>query len=379
MLLVNGDIYKFRKMIKGRKLVCFGAGQVLKNFIEAYQEFHLERDIFCITDNMESKVGTFLQFGVTKIPVISVKQFLTMDNIIILISCRDIYDVCVQLESYQELKEVYCLAANYIRSETNLYMEQNRSYPDDFRLSEEQFIPKKIHYCWFGKNPIPKKNMDWMESWKKYCPDYEIIRWDESNYDITKNAYMYEAYKAGKWGFVPDYARLDIIYRHGGIYLDTDVELIKNMDELLYQKAFSGIDGTGNVSLGLGFGSQPEYGLLNELKAIYDSKKFVCEDGSYDLTPAPSMQRSFFDNKGFVHNGDYQVVEGMTVYPEKVLSAKCLWTGRIHITKNTFAIHHYDASWTSEEYKKSDCLNKELFQQKIEQKAMVLETGNYHE
>ena len=102
-------------------------------------------------------------------------------------------------------------------------------------------IPKKIHYCWFGGNPLPELAIRCIESWKKYCPDYEIIRWDESNYDVTKNKYMYQAYENKRWGFVPDYARLDIIYNYGGIYLDTDVELLNSLDDLLDQKCFLGI------------------------------------------------------------------------------------------------------------------------------------------
>ena len=93
-------------------------------------------------------------------------------------------------------------------------------------------IPKKIHYCWFGENPMPDKDLENIESWKKFCPDYEIIRWDESNYDVNKIPYIKEAYECKKYAFVSDYARLDIIYHEGGIYLDTDVEIIKNIDFL---------------------------------------------------------------------------------------------------------------------------------------------------
>ena len=101
-------------------------------------------------------------------------------------------------------------------------------------------IPKIIHYCWFGGAELPEKDRKCIESWKKFCPDYQIIEWNENNYDVTKNTYMYQAYQAKKWGFVPDYARLDIIYQHGGIYLDTDVELVKNLDSLLENDAFMG-------------------------------------------------------------------------------------------------------------------------------------------
>ena len=117
-------------------------------------------------------------------------------------------------------------------------------------------IPKVIHYCWFGHNPLPERYKEWIKSWKRYCPDYEIVEWNESNYDVTKHPYMRAAYDAKKWGFVSDYARLDIIYENGGIYLDTDVELVKNLDELLYQEGFAGVDSSGRLSTGLGFGAR---------------------------------------------------------------------------------------------------------------------------
>ena len=102
-------------------------------------------------------------------------------------------------------------------------------------------IPKKIHYCWFGGNPLPEDVKRYIESWKKYCPDYDLIRWDESNYDVHKNAYVELAYQNKKWAFLTDYARLDIIYEHGGIYLDADVELIHSLDDLLQNSCYMGM------------------------------------------------------------------------------------------------------------------------------------------
>ena len=126
-------------------------------------------------------------------------------------------------------------------------------------------IPKKIHYCWIGGNPLPELAIKCIESWKKYCPDYEIIEWNEKNYDFRKNQFMREAYDEKKWGFVPDYARLDIIYEHGGIYLDTDVEIIKPLDSLLKEQGFAGMEQPGIVALGLGFGAEPKLPLIKEL------------------------------------------------------------------------------------------------------------------
>ena len=113
-------------------------------------------------------------------------------------------------------------------------------------------IPKVIHYCWFGGGQMPAIHQKYIRSWKKYCPDYEIVRWDESNFDIHENCYAEEAYQCGKWAFVSDYARLKIIYDHGGIYLDTDVELLKPLDPLLEYEGFMGFQNDALVSSGLG-------------------------------------------------------------------------------------------------------------------------------
>ena len=108
-------------------------------------------------------------------------------------------------------------------------------------------IPKKIHYCWFSGNKMPKEFEAYIASWKKNCPDYEIIRWDETNYDVSRNTYMKDAYKEKRWGFVPDYARFDIIYQEGGIYLDTDVELLKSLDPLLDNPCFLGFEDKNHI------------------------------------------------------------------------------------------------------------------------------------
>ena len=130
-----------------------------------------------------------------------------------------------------------------------------------------------------------------MNSWKKYCPDYEIIEWNESNYDVTKNQYMYDAYKSEKWGFVPDYARLDIIYQYGGIYLDVDVELVQSLDELRYQDGFVGFEDQTEVNFGSGFGAAKGSRIIRELRDEYDRRKFVNEDGSLNLLSRSEERR----------------------------------------------------------------------------------------
>ena len=152
---------------------------------------------------------------------------------------------------------------------------------------EGMSIPKVIHYCWFGKGEMPKLAKKCIKSWKKYCPDYEIICWNEENFDLTQNRYMKEAYEAGKWAFVSDVARLIIIYENGGIYLDTDVELIKPIDDLLQSKGFMGFDEKGIVATGLGFGAEKGNEIVGEFLKDYNNIPFVLPDGSFDLTPCP--------------------------------------------------------------------------------------------
>mgnify|MGYP005895893275 CR=1 FL=1 len=148
-------------------------------------------------------------------------------------------------------------------------------------------IPKIIHYCWFGGGPIGEADRKCMESWKKYCPDYRIMRWDETNFEISANRYAQQAYEAKKYAFVSDYARLAVVYEYGGIYLDTDVELVRPLDELLELPGFMGVQNNNEVATGLGFGACKGNPVVQALLRDYDALDFIKADGSVDLTPCP--------------------------------------------------------------------------------------------
>ena len=152
-------------------------------------------------------------------------------------------------------------------------------------------IPKKIHYCWFGRNPLPESAKKCIESWKKYCPEYEIIEWNEDNFDLTENRYAREAYEQKKWAFVSDYARLKIVYEQGGIYMDVDVELIKPLDELTELDGYMGfekeIDGQMWIATGLGFGARAGHPIIGALLKDYEDIPFIKEDGRLDTESCP--------------------------------------------------------------------------------------------
>lgn len=210
-------------------------------------------------------------------------------------------------------------------------------------------IPKIIHYCWFGGKPLPESVKKCIESWEKYCPDYEILQWNESNYDISKSKFMVEAYKAKKWGFVPDYARFDIIYEHGGIYLDTDVEIIKNWDPLLKHDAFMGFEGTEYIAPGLGFGAKPGNLVIKEMLELYEKIDFISFRNNLNKIASPVLISSFLDAKGLKRDGEFQIIDGLVLYPQDFFCPKNPITRFLNITKNTYSIHHYDASWVDEE------------------------------
>ena len=208
-------------------------------------------------------------------------------------------------------------------------------------------IPKVIHYCWFGRGEMPKIAKKCISSWEKFCPDYEIICHNEDNFDISQNRYMKEAYDAKKWAFVSDYARLKIIYDNGGIYLDTDVELIKPIDDLLDKKGFMGFEDKGIVATGLGFGAEKGNAVVGELLKDYDDIPFVLEDGSYDLTPCPERNTKALVRLGMDTENAGQTFMDMVFLPKDYLCPLDYYTGKKTITKNTYSIHHYCATWTS--------------------------------
>lgn len=208
-------------------------------------------------------------------------------------------------------------------------------------------IPFKIHYCWFGGGKLPELAQKCVNSWKKYCPGYEIICWNESNFDINSNRYVREAYDAGKWAFVSDYVRLWAVYKYGGIYFDTDVELIKPINYLLKNGAYMGRDEKGLVSTGLGFAAEPGNAAVGEILKDYDDIHFLLPDGKYDITPCPNRNTEVLKRLGISSNGGTETVAGITILPQEYLCPMCYDTGKVNITDKTVSIHHYYASWIS--------------------------------
>ena len=228
-------------------------------------------------------------------------------------------------------------------------------------------IPKIIHYCWFGGNPLPKSAEKCIASWKKYCPDYEIRRWDESNFDMNCNSYCASMLDKKRWAFLSDYARLKIVYDQGGVYLDTDVELVRSLDPLVEQGAYMGFENTDQVATGLGFAAPAGHAFLAENMAYYET---LTED--QPLRACPQITTELLERHGLVRDRHLlQQVAGVILYPEDYLCPKDERSGLTHCTQNTYSIHHFDASWFEESWKESQ--KKRWRQEKI---RYILKTPN---
>lgn len=214
-------------------------------------------------------------------------------------------------------------------------------------------IPKKIHYCWFGRNPLPPLAKKCISSWKKYLPDYEIIEWNEDNFDVNMIPYTAEAYKAKKYAFVSDYARFWVLYKYGGIYFDTDVEVIKSMNDIIAQGSFMGFETDPNieeqtlgmVAPGLGFGAKIQHPTIKILLNYYEGIHFETTTNMSEVKSIVEHTTYILSQYGLKSTKGIQQVAEFSIYPSEYFAPINITTHKLHTTKNTHTIHRYMDSW----------------------------------
>lgn len=338
------DMQTFSKRCKSKSVACYGIGKEFDRVMRAYASYEWVEHITCLVDGNQKKIGTEYRIREKAISIVSLEYLKKRisSNTIILITCMAYYEIVKCLSEYKEFDNTECYLFHFMFS-----MPEHHDLV--IRQKREQIIPPKIHYCWFGGGELPDLYKRCIESWKKYCPDYEIVEWNESNCDIGETEFTKQAYVCKKYGFVPDYFRLKIIYENGGIYLDTDVELLKNLDDLRYNEAFCGLEFPGEAAFGLGFGACASHPLIKKMMDRYHTMRFLNEDGSINEIGSPFFQSMDLVHCGMSNENRLQIVQGMTIYPIEVLSPQNVYTGTVNISKNTYAWHHFDGSWVDGE------------------------------
>lgn len=201
-------------------------------------------------------------------------------------------------------------------------------------------IPKIIHYCWFGGKPKPQSVLKYIDTWKKQCPDYNIMEWNETNYDVYKNNYVKGAYQEKKWAFVSDYCRIDVLYQYGGIYLDTDVEVLKSFDDLLNLTAFVGMESETLVATCL-IASEKKGDMVRDFLACYDNLEFDSLNPGTNVLRLTSMLEKKIGHVGY----DINHKEYVIIFPFEYFVANDYGTGKVKKTVDTYSVHHYTSTW----------------------------------
>lgn len=230
-------------------------------------------------------------------------------------------------------------------------------------------IPKIIHYCWFGRKPKPELAEKCIKSWKKHCPDYEILEWNEDNFDVSAAPkYVQQAYASKRWAFVSDYVRLLALTEMGGVYMDTDVEVIRPLDPYLHHQAFAGFEHPQRVQTGL-LACEKGFPLFRDFMAYYDTASFLQSDGTPDVTTNVEILTRLCLERGMVCNDTCQVVDGLAIYPREYFCPVDFDTKKLKKTRKTVVIHWFSGSWHTEE--ELEAMRQEKLQQRRERSSNI--------
>lgn len=354
---------EFSSRIKNKKLYFIGAG---KNALQLMLKYDWE--VACCIDNDVEKKGTFLEAQNKRIPIYGWDFLLSKvtQETVLLVTPSDFEALEKQIDSESILDKVSVYILKLMES-IQYDMDRIEASKAPFSITKGTVpkIPKIIHYFWFSGDPYPENVQKCIDSWHKFCPDYEFKKWDLTNYK-TDCRFANEALEHKCWAVASDYGRCDVVYRYGGIYLDTDVELIKPLDDLLYDDGFIGFEDLYYVDPGSGFGATQNNPIVKQFCSIYerDNTKFVLDDGSLNKIICPAYYTKKLEDIGLRHDGSFQNLGGFVVYPPLVLCPHSYRTGAIVKLKTTFSIHHHYGGWFDQRQKAQSEKRMLFFEQK---------------
>lgn len=368
MRFINCSYQDFINKTKNKRIIQFGASTAWEYYNCLFPDIDLlvvDKTDY-IVDNSEEKIETKWDVLGKELEIKHPTAMCKNEDFAILITVRFGFqeEICKQLLSYQLPDNIECYSLQLMIYENN--EADNSCVKEYFDVHKEKQIPAKIHSFWFSGEEKPDKYKKCIDSWYKFCPNFEICEWNSSNYDVTKNKYMEQAFLHKKWAFVSDYARLDVVHQHGGIYFDMDVELIAPIDEMLNATAFFCRQNDGLLELGSGFGAMKSNSFIKKLLDTYNHLEFVKPDGELDMTPQPSRLTPVLSEHGITRTHNSQVLDDTIILSNDYFTCingnpdKWNWKG------TEMGIHWHSAGWMSVEKRQSLDIDMDVVKKLVE-------------
>ncbi len=339
-------ITEYFASLKTKEIICWGSGKHFRNSTLP----------FLYKSGLIEQLCGFVQVpGTAPVPIgdriydrVSKEKLSQMnrENTLLLIAVTGYEEILSQIQTDAKLDGIDAVPSVFLEAlyEDMLLLSAPKP-PLHFRKHEKPVIPGILHGIWFSDNPMPPLYQRCLESWKKYAPDLEIRIWDLKTYKPEHCLFFQEAVEQENWAFASDYARADILRRYGGVYMDLDVEMLRPIDDLLYNDAFMSFESLDRIECGSGMGARPAHPILEEICLSYEKRPYLKEDGTWDNSTCPVRYTRVIEKHGLKKNGGFQFVEDITVYPFEVLTGKSFDTGIIYTTKYSYTVHHHNGSW----------------------------------
>ncbi len=334
------------EQLKTKDIVCWGSGKRFRSstlpFLQKSGLMDRLRGFVDVTGTKNS-----LPNG-EELPLIPKSRLAEMDRecTVLMVAVTGYREVLAQLQADPELAGFEAIPSMYPEFlYEDLQLLTAEKPPVNYRKHDAPVIPKKIHAIWFSGEPLPDLYRRCLDSWKRYAPDFEIRIWDLNSYHPDHCLFFDQAISDKNWAFASDYARADILRRYGGVYMDLDVEMLRPIDDLLYNDAYMSFESMDRIECGSGMGAVPEHPILQEICESYERRPYLKEDGSWDTSTCPVRYTQIIERHGLKKNGSFQSVGDITVYPFETLTCKSFDTGIVYHTEHSYTVHHHNGSW----------------------------------
>lgn len=343
MLLKNCKLNELAEHIGNRKIVFWGVGDYFEYCVKNNFPVELVENVIYVVDQKGD--GSYINFFGKNIPLFLPQKLSQERNCVIIIAGSNfVYEIYNKLKEMKLGDDIECYAFPLILAVSE-GAESEDIKAKIFNSEKNMKIPKIIHSFWFSGEKKPKEYQKCIDSWKRECPGYEVYEWNMNNYDYTKNLFMKQAIEAKKWAFASDVARLDVIFRMGGVYMDMDVELLKPLDCLLGNEGFFTFENQNNIDLAM-FGAKSQNALVKMLLELYDKAEFSSDIKTMNWLCQPRYIRASLEQIGLKLNGNMQYIEGMAFLNRKYLSPKDSALYQFYaMSEESIAIHHFNTGW----------------------------------